>query len=323
MKGLTKSIVALALVIAVLATMGMSAMAEKAYSTKTIYQADNKISVEAKATGLQAGDIVTYVATTDEADVNENTIVYINQDEADANGNAQFTYTTEVTNINASMFFGGSTESTRQEAKHTDDLVINVTVTGGATGTVYAAKQDADAGIVIRKFDLSNIANLAGVNVKEVAFEGQKIENFAVADTTLIVSTDKINANGTLAITTTDAPDFIEPKISASCKYDAENGAIVTVAKAAAGSKFGVVIYDSLINVPTITAHEVVENEQYVVLPALGKNVDGIYAVELQGVLTDYLTNSDKVKVQAYAFNGNECVMSTSAIELLLTDAGL
>lgn len=58
-------------------------------------------------------------------------------------------------------------------------------------------------------------------------------------------------------------------------------------------------------------------------MPALGKNVDGIYAVELQGVLTDYLTNSNKVKVQAYAFNGNECVMSTSAIELLLTDAEL
>ena len=86
MKGLTKTIVALVLVMTLVATMGMSAMAAGNYSTKTTYQANGQIKVEAKAMGLEAGDIVTYVATTDAADVNENTIVYINQAEADKDG---------------------------------------------------------------------------------------------------------------------------------------------------------------------------------------------------------------------------------------------
>ena len=305
MKGLTKTIVALALVITVLATMGMSALAAD-YSTKTIYQADNKISVEANATGLQEGDIVTYVATTDEADVNENTIVYINQDEADAEGKAKFTYTTEVTNINASMFFGGSTENTRQEAKHTDDLAISVTVNGEAKGTVYAAKQETEDLVVIRKFDLSGMADFSAVEITGVEFAEAVIEDFAVAGATLIVSTDKINANGTLAITTTAAPDFIAPKISATTAV--EDGNLVAVAKAPAGEKFGIVIYKN--EVPTITANEYAEGTDYYVLPALGKNVTGIYAVEVEAI-ADVLAAPFNVK--AYAFNGDTCVFSELA----------
>ena len=89
MKGLTKTLVALVLVMTLVATMGISAMAAN-YSTKTVYQANGKISVEANATDLEEGAIVTYVATPDEANVNENTIVYINQAEADENRAAQF-----------------------------------------------------------------------------------------------------------------------------------------------------------------------------------------------------------------------------------------
>ena len=310
MKGLTKSIVALALVVAVLATMGMSAMAATGtYSTKTIYQAEGKISVEAKAAGLEPGDIVTYVATTDEADVNENTIVYINQDEADENGAAQFTYTTEVTNINASMFFGGSKENTRVAAKHADDLEISVTVTGGATGKVYAAKQAADAGEVIRKFDLSGIANFSAIKITKVEFDGAEIEKFAVADTTLIVSTDKINANGTLAITTDAAPQFTAPKISATTAV--KDGNLVAVAKAPAGEKFGIVLYQE--GAEVVIDGEVKTESKYVVLPALGKNVDGIYAIELQG-FAEYLAAPFMVK--AYAYDGADYVMSEKAVDI-------
>lgn len=308
MKGLTKSIVALALVIAVLATMGMSAMAEKAYSTKTIYQADNKISVEAKAAGLEPGDIVTYVATTDEADVNENTIVYINQDEADAEGKAKFTYTTEVTNINASMFFGGSTENTRQSA--TAEGGFNVTVKIGENQKVVSVLEQADENtVVVRKFDLSGIANFSAADITEVKFNGATIGDFAVADTTLIVSTDKINADGTLAITTKTPVEFADPKISTTTKL--ENNTLVAVAKAPAGEKFGIVLYKD--GAQVVIEGTVKTEDNYVVLPALGKNVDGIYAIELQGV-NEYLAAPFNVK--AYAYNGTEYKMSENVVAI-------
>lgn len=308
MKGLTKTIVALVLVMTLVATMGISAMAAN-YSTKTVYQANGKISVEANATDLEEGAIVTYVATTDEANVNENTIVYINQAEADENGAAQFKYTTEVTNINASMFFGGSTESTRQKAKNAEDYVIAVTVNDKAAGTVYAAKQADDADVVIRKFDLSGIANLSAAGIKSVSFNGEAIADFAVASKTLIVSTDKIDADGTLAITTTDAVEFVAPKISGSTTV--KEGNLVAVAKAPAGEKFGIVLYQN--EVPEITVSEVKEGTDYVVLPALGKNVDGIYAVEVEAV-SEILAAPFNVK--AYAFNGDTCMFSDAAVTI-------
>ncbi len=306
MKGLTKTIVALALVITVLATMGMSAMAAS-YSTKTTYQADNKVSVEANATGLLKGDIVTYVATTDEEDVNENTIVYINQEEADEDGNAQFTYTTEVTNINASMFFGGSTESSRVEATHTDDYVITVTVNGEEAGTTYAAEQAEDAGVVIRKFDLTNVVSLTGVKVTGVKFNGDAINDYCADATTLIVSTGIINGNGTLDITIdAEAAEFVAPKISSTTAKSGDN--LVAVAKAVSGGKFGIVLYTD--TKPTAFTHAVNDTyatDGYLVLPALGKNVDGIYAVELEAY-ADYLGAT--VNVAAYALNGTTCVLS-------------
>lgn len=308
MKGLTKTIVALVLVMTLVATMGMSAMAAS-YSTKTTYLKDGMISVEANASVLNPGDIVTYVATTDASDVNENTIVYINQAEADETGTAQFKYTTKVTNINASMFFGGSTESTRQEAKHADDYAINVTVNGTEAGTVYAAKQATDAGTVIRKFDLASIASFSAVEITEVKFGDEIIADFAVAATTLIVSTDKINADGTLAIKTTGAVEFVAPKISGTTAVEAGN--LVAVAKAPAGEKFGIVLYKT--DVPEITVSEVKEGTDYVVLPALGKNVDGIYAVEVEAV-SEILAAPFNVK--AYAFDGDKCMFSDAAVTI-------
>lgn len=305
MKGLTKTIVALALVMTLIATMGMSAMAAN-YSTKTTYQAENKISVVAKATGLAEGDVVTYVATTDASNVNENTIIYIDQAEASSYGTAQFTYTTDVTNINASMFFGGSTEVNKKPAKATDDYVINLTVNGTASGKVYAAKQAADAGDVIRKFDLSGVANLATLKITGVEFEGAAINNFCVAEKTLIVSTAAINANGTLNIVTEDAPAFVAPKISSTTAVSADN--LVAVAKAPAGEKFGIVLYKD--GAEVVIDGTVKTETNYVVLPALGKNVDGIYAVELQG-FAEYLAAPFNVK--AYAYNGSEYVLSELA----------
>lgn len=308
MKGLTKTLVALVLVMTLVATMGISAMAAD-YSTKTVYQAEGKISVEANATGLTEGNIVTYVATTDANDVNENTIVYINQAEADEDGNATFTYTTSVTNINASMFFGGSTEATRKAAKADGDYAITVTVNGNEAGTVYAAEQAADAGVVIRKFNLSGIANLSAAGIQSVSFNKEEIEDFAVAATTLIVSTDKINAAGTLDIVTTDAQEFTAPKISAATAV--KGGNLIAVAKAPAGEKFGIVIYKN--EVPAITANEVVEGEDFIVLPALGKNVDGIYAVEVEAI-AEVLAAPFNVK--AYAFDNATCVFSEAAVNV-------
>ena len=305
MKGLTKTIVAIALVTTLIATMGMSAMAAATYTTKTTYQANGKISVEANATGLEEGDIVTYVATTDATDVNENTIVYINQAEADSEGKASFTYTTSVTNIDADMFFGGSKENTRVAAKHADDYVITVTVNGTEAGSVYAAQQAEGAGVVIRKFDLSGIANFSAVEITSVAFGKKAIADFCVAADTLIVSTDAINESGTLAITTTAAPKFTAPKISGTTKVT-DAGNLIAVAKAPAGKQFGIVVYTTE-QKPTITAHTYTQDKGLLVLPALGKNVEGIYAVEVEAI-KEFI--GDKFNVAAYAFNGTEAELS-------------
>lgn len=304
MKGLTKTLVALVLVMTLVATMGISAMAAD-YSTKTVYQADAKIKVVANASGLEEGDIVTYVATTDASDVNENTIVYINQAEADSEGEATFTYTTSVTNIDASMFFGGNTEDTRKEANKEKGYAIEVKVNGTSAGTVYALEQETEER-VIRKFNLSGIVNFAGTKVTGVAFEGEKIDAFVADADTLMVSA-VINKAGTLDITTDTDVAFVAPKISGSTKI--VDGNLVAVAKAVSGSKFGIVLYKDA--APATFAHEVVEGEGYIVLPALGKNVEGIYAVEVEEI-AEVLSGS--FNVAAYAFNGETAVVSAPVV---------
>ena len=301
MKGLTKTLVALVLVMTLVATMGISAMAAD-YSTKTVYQAQDKISVVANASGLVEGDIVTYVATTDADDVNENTIVYINQKEADVNGEATFTYTTSVTNIDAAMFFGGSKEASRVAAGEENGYALEVTLNGGEViETVYALEQAEDAGEVIRKFTFDAVS-FAGKIVSGVEFNGEAIEAFAADANTLMVSTDIINANGVLNIITDAEAEFVAPKISATTAIAGDN--FVAVAKAVSGSKFGIVIYNGV--APTFK-HEVVVEDDYVVLPALGKNAEGIYAIELEGY-AEYL--AAPFTAAAYAFNGEELVLS-------------
>ncbi len=304
MKGLTKTIVALALVMTLVATMGISAMAAGNYTTKTVYQAEGKISVEANATGLQEGDIVTYVATTDEANVNENTIVYINQAEADKDGKASFTYTTDVTNIDAAMFFGGSTEDTRVAADEEAGYAINVTVNDEFVATVNVPEQETTEA-VIRKFELPS-AIFAGVKVTGVTFENEAIGAFAADADTLMVSTNLIKENGTLNIIAEETAEFIDPKISASTAVVGNN--LVAVAKAVSGSKFGIVMFKG--TAPASFEHKPTEDKanNFVVLPALGKNADGIYAVELEGYAE--FIGAD-VKVAAYAFNGEKVVVST------------
>ena len=310
MKGLTKTLVALVLVMTLVATMGMSAMAAASYSTKTVYQGLDKISVEAKATGLESGAIVTYVATTNASNINESTIVYLNQKEADANGNAQFTYTTDITKINASMFFGGSTEETKKPATATGVNAIEVKVDGVAAGTVYAAQQANASDVVIRKFDLSGKVNFSATAIESVTFNGTEITKFAVSDDTLIVSTSAINAAGTLAITTKGAT-FVKPQINNATAVTA--GKLVAVAKAPVGGEFGIVIYTGN-TAPEISSNEVVEvKDNYVVLPALGKNIEGIYAVEVEGIAN---VLAAPFNVKAYAYNGSDYQLSDAAVEI-------
>ena len=309
MKGLTKTLVALVLVMTLIATMGMSAMAAS-YSTKTTYKANDEIEVVANATDLPDGAIVTYVATSDENVVNEGTIVYLNQKE-EVDGKASFTYTTSVTNIDASMFFGGSEETERKPA--TVEGGFNVTVKiGESTKVVSVLEQESASTVVVRKFDLSDFADLSGTNITSVKFNGVAISNDCVyADaTTLMVSTNLINEEGTLEITTAAAPDFVAPRISATTEV--VDGNLVAVAKAPAGEDFGIVVYKG--EEPAEFAHEYSNADGVIVLPALGKNVAGVYAVEVEAI-AEFAGN--EFNVAAYAFNGTKPVLSNvKAIEV-------
>ncbi len=310
MKGLTKTIVALVLVMTLVATMGMSAMAAADYSTKTVYQADGKISVEAKASGLPEGAIVTYVATADPSDV-ENTIVYLNQKNADVNGKAQFTYTTDIANINASMFFGGSEEETRVEATVTGGFDVTVKI-GENEKVISVLEQESADTVVVRKFDLDGIVDFSATNIASVKFNDDVIPNDCVyADaTTLVVSTNLINNAGILEITTTEAPGFAAPRISATTAV--AGGNLVAVAKAPAGSQFGIVVYTG--EKPEGFAHAYSNADGVIVLPALGKNVAGVYAVEVEAI-EEFA--GKEFNVAAYAFDGANPVLSNvKAIEV-------
>lgn len=327
MKGLTKTIVALALVIAVLATMGMSAMAEQVgtYSTKTTYKADGQISVTAKASNLEEGDIVTYVATTDASDVNEKTIVYINQAEVETGKTeATFEYTTPVTNIDASMFFGGSKEETRVEVDGVDtdsdilgyDLIVKFE--GAEIDEVLVTVPEQETGVtsVIRKIELGSDV-LAGLKVTSLAIGTEAItDGFAADADTIIVNTGLINATGLTMTVNCAKADDLPPVMGFETQL--VDDTITAYAKAPAAKRFGVVMYtNSELDVEAvITKHEVIEdeNKSYVVLPALGKNVDGIYSVELQDY-TDWLTEGI-VYVKAYAFDGTAATVSALAKEL-------
>ena len=327
MKGLTKTIVALVLVITVLATMGMSAMAAQVgtYSTKTTYKADGQISVTATASNLEEGDIVTYVATTDASDVNENTIVYINQAEVETgNTEATFEYTTPVTNIDAAMFFGGSKEETRVEVDGLDadsDILgydLTVKFVGAEKDDVVVTVPEQENGVtsVIRKIELG-VDVLAGLKVTSLTIGETSItDGFAADADTIIVNTNLINAAGLTMTVNCEAADNLPPVMGDETKK--VDGTITAYAKAPAAERFGVVMYtNSGLDVESvITKHEVIEgeNKSYVVLPALGKNVNGIYSVELQSY-TDWLADGT-VYVKAYAFDGTTATVSEVAKEL-------
>lgn len=302
MKGLTKTIVAIALVTTLIATMGMSAMAAATYTTKTTYQADGKISVEANASGLEAGDIVTYVATTDATDVNENTIVYINQAEVETGKTSvKFNYSTEITNINASMFFGGSTENERKGAT-AEGYELNVAIAGKDTVKVIVPEQNTEDEI-IRKIELGSDL-LAGMKVKSLEIGDIVIhDGFAADADTIIVKTNAINKDDlTLTVNAVKAEDM---RVSIGKGTTKDENNITAYAKAINGDSFGVVIYAKDVDVNKLTyGSEVVADaeKKYVILPALGKNADGVYGVELQGY-SEWI--SDPAFVKAYAVSGD------------------
>lgn len=286
----------------------MSAMAAS-YTTKTTYKANGKIAVQAKATGLNEGDVVTYVATTSD-NVTEDSVVYLNQGKADTTGNVTFNYTTDVTNIDASMFFGGSTESTKQAASE-EGYTITVKV-GENTETVVVPEYD-NAGTVIRKISLNNIS-LSGKKVTGISFEGAAISEYAANADTIVLYTDAINRNGTLTVTAEeDTEAFSKPVLGSVAAIDA-NGNLTVAAKAVSGSTFGIVLYKD--SEPSVSAPATASfGTNQIVLPALGKNAEGIFAIVYEGLTTD-LTDYTGWNVKAYALNGGTVEYSDSALTL-------
>ncbi|MBO5098655.1 MAG: hypothetical protein J6C16_00645 [Clostridia bacterium] len=222
------------------------------------------------------------------------------------------------------MFFGGSKEETRVEVDGVDAdsniLGYNLTVvltdgTGTDSVTVVVPEQETTDLEVVRKIELGSDF-LAGRKITDIKVGETPVDAYAADADTIIVKTDLINEEGLTMTVTYDAETALSPVMGVETKK--VDGTITAYAKAPAAKRFGVVMYtNQALDVATvITRHEVIEdaNKAYVVLPALGKNVDGIYSVELQDY-TDWLTEGT-VYVKAYAFDGTAATVSALAKEL-------
>ncbi len=252
------------------------------YTTKTEYvgTADKpEVTVTATAANVPSGDSVTYVAyngTTPD----EKNIVHINQDISndDNNGVITFEYTTTLNNIGSTQVFGGTTSGTQipvADGMYKASVVIEDTET-----EVYfdSYAENTTPYIVAREFSLGDYSGA----IENVLVDGETVD-FIVNEGIVTMYTDKIDSDGcTITVTTT------RPRITSAALGIGEGSGSCFVVNCKTdlnvGSSYGVLVckdgkFNDIVEYEGITEDYDWENKT-IAFPALGKNKNGVYAVE-------------------------------------------
>ena len=282
---------ALALTVALLVSSAVVSFAAE-YKTTTKYLNQNTIQVTSVASGLEAGDMATYVAYNNDS-FSEANAVYIDQATANGTDPVKFVYQTESANVKATVKFGGSTEGKAQDAIE-EGYTVNVTVNGEAAGTVIVPEVDMDT------YDSDYLAReipvklTAGYAVDSVAVNGTPVEVWYVKNGVVVIYSNVVLNDAEVAITA----KAVDAKVVLGT-VKAEAGKITAFAKAtcANDADYGILVGGNAKLAEAVAWNEAKNYDAAVKLPALGMGNDGGFAVEVQ----DEEIVAGSYKVAAYA----------------------
>ncbi|MBQ2896931.1 MAG: hypothetical protein IJE46_01220 [Clostridia bacterium] len=299
-KRIIKVVSALALTLALLVSSGVVSFAAS-YTTTTNYLNQGTIEVTSRAFGLDEGDMATYVAYNGNG-FSEANAVYIDQATADDTRIVTFTYQADSDDVKATVKFGGKGTTVTPDK---EGYEIAVTVNGELSSTEVVPTVDAaytfegDEDFLAREIPVSLVAGQA-VNAVTFTAEGAAdattVDAWYVKDGAIVVLSNVIRSNGTLAITTEEAE--VSVRIG---DVVAGTGKITAFAKAvcADDADYGIILATEDADISTtVSFEEAGDYTTAVKLPALGKGADGGFCVEVED---DQLVAGTNYKVAAYA----------------------
>ncbi len=289
-KRIFKVVSALALTVALMVSTGVVSFAAE-YTTTTTYINQNTIEVTSVASGLEKGDMATYVAYNNGSFSEENA-VYIDQATANGTDDVVFTYQTDSDNVKATVKFGGSTEDSAQEAE-IEGWTIYVQVDDGEAEKQTIAKKADEYSDTYLVREIEAVIP-QGAAIDAVELNDEAIDVWYAKDGSVFVCTPAIKDGDTIVIKTKEAA--AEVKIGT---VKAEVGKITAFAKAtcAQDADYGILIGGEAV-LDGAAAWDVAENyETAVKLPALGMGDNGGFCVEVD----DTAIVAGTYKVAAYA----------------------
>lgn len=276
-KRIFKVVSALALTVALMVSTGVVSFAAE-YTTTTTYINQNTIEVTSVASGLEKGDMATYVAYNNGSFSEENA-VYIDQATANGTDNVVFTYQTDSDNVKATVKFGGSTEDSAQEAE-IEGWTIYVQVDDGEAEKQTIAKKADEYSDTYLVREIEAVIP-QGAAIDAVELNDEAIDVWYAKDGSVFVCTPTIKDGDTIVIKTKEAA--AEVKIGT---VKAEVGKITAFAKAtcAQDADYGIIVGTSdIASATTYADWNTAENyETPVKLPALGMGDDGGFCVEVE-----------------------------------------
>lgn len=281
----------LALTVALLVSSAVVSFAAT-YTTTTTYLNQDTIEVTSVASGLESGDMATYVAYNNDG-FNEANAVYIDQATANETGEVSFTYQTSSDNVKATVKFGGSTETEAKDAEF-EGWTISVQVDDGAAVSTQVAKKAAEYPDEYLVREIEAVIP-AGKAIEQVALNGEAIDVWYAKDGSIFVCTPALAEGDEIVITTKEAAAEV---VLGTVKSDAAN-TVTAFAKAtcAQNADYGIIIGGDATLADAKAWNEADDYATAVKLPALGMGEDGGFCVEVE----DAAFAQGTYKVAAYA----------------------
>lgn len=281
----------LALTVALLVSSAVVSFAAT-YTTTTTYLNQDTIEVTSVASGLESGDMATYVAYNNDG-FNEANAVYIDQATANGTDDVVFTYQTDADNVKATVKFGGSTETEAKDAEF-EGWTISVKVDDGEAVSTQVAKKAADYPDEYLVREIEAVIP-AGKAIEQVALNGEAIDVWYAKDGSIFVCTPELAEGDAIVITTKDAAAEV---VLGTVKSDAAN-TVTAFAKAtcAQDADYGIIIGGDATLAGAKAWNEADDYATAVKLPALGMGEDGGFCVEVE----DAAFAQGTYKVAAYA----------------------
>lgn len=298
--------------------LSTSAFAEVTTSTTTKYgDADGKIKVTTNVTGAEAGSKLTYLAFKNTNNKLENLksseIVYVDQVTLGSNVNDYtFTYTTNDTNISSKVLVGGSSLTSPVNDSVLGYVIINDdSGTEIAKGSIISGGSEKIESDILYKVELNKACNIKSIKAIKGNSEVGDALCFIGSAKEMWISGSLLKEGSATVITAEMEENSSVTTLGINTSTYTESGdscAAISVYGQVIGSpdSFGVIISRSEINTSSITpavwsADAELDTDSVMAFPALGRNVEGGYVVQI----ADDGLKGHTVYACAYSYSGD------------------